>query len=209
MSTLAEERATGAQRLRVWAEAVLPHLEGWGLVGHRRDVDGEIINPSLLVFRNPEGAEFTVNKDWRGDKVLVSGSYPRHEGVSQPGYNDRDPAPTIGVGLNREGRAAAADIARRFLPQFLAHLAKHNESIIAAEAYRLTSEVHGNQLAEILGDPRPQHDTRNGQSTVRWNPQGRGYGDFKVSGDSVSLEVRMIRPDVAIKIAQLLAAEQK
>jgi hypothetical protein len=136
-----------------------------------------------------------------GDRLEISGSYPRKE----TGYgfiSSYDHPPSIGVTSSRPPKAQARDIKRRFLPEF------HRFHELAMERKRQHEEYEANQqkaaklIAEAFGG-----EIRNDNSGVRFSRNDGPWGHIDVSGNgTVMIEIRNLPVNLAVQIGHLLKA---
>lgn len=127
-----------------FAKEVADHLPGW-----------EPVPPGEPIFRagehifgkikGPGGLAITFRKD--GERVEVVGEYPRLDGSLLP-WNDRPE--TITVGLNRDGKSAAKDIERRYLPAYEEAYLRGKNDYDERTAYQGLSEANATALAKLV-----------------------------------------------------------
>jgi hypothetical protein len=120
--------------LEALARAIAPHLDGesWRHVPQPAGRDGH------AVIAGPGGAEIHLGQSWPRGRVQVSGGYPRdhhNRYVVDSVKSYSESLPSITVAATRPPQAVAADIARRFLPEYLGLLAKAQAEIDRRLAY--------------------------------------------------------------------------
>ena len=134
-----------------------------------------------------------------GDRLEISGSYPRKEG--NYGYiSSHDNPPEIGVTSSRPPKALAKDIKRRFLPKFHEFWELAQERKRRHEEYVTNQQNAGELIAEAFDGELRGERVRIG-STL-----DDGYwGHVDVSGNgTVVIEMRNVPVELAVQIGRLL-----
>jgi hypothetical protein len=121
--------------LEALARAIAPHLNGgtWQYQPQPADQDRR---KWWATITGPNGAE--IHLTYRDKRVNVYGEYPkdqhnRYVMDSVKRYNEA--LPSITVSPSRPPQALAADIQRRFLPEYLGYLVKAQEEVARRKAY--------------------------------------------------------------------------
>lgn len=142
-------------------------------------------------------------------KLSITGDYPR-DAEGQYVYVDWDDrqagAPSIGVGEGRGAKVVASEIARRFLPAYLDRYAKVAERVAASNAHDEARKALADRLAAAIGTTA-RHDRGGSEVSVSVNNDG-GYGDVHVSsGNSVSIDLRSVTPEVAEAVLRVVTGK--
>lgn len=160
-------------------------------------------------IKGPDERELSVHvKTWGADagKATIGCHLPSRDRagkyVEPMKYGEK--RPSIGVDAKRDPAAIAADIQRRLLPTYEAAFTEAAERISAQNAHiddtAATLEALFQAAPGLLGNKRGDGSDRSA-SFYRDN----GYGDVRVCGTSVQIELRSLHRDQAIKVLQAVA----
>ncbi len=121
-----------------------------------------------------------------------------------------DPAPTISA--DKAPDLIAKDIGRRFLPDYRKYLDLYRADVADATAFRAATSALFDDIV-ALGNgwikPNTRNDERSTERTASLSDApGINYGDLRVSGDSVRIEVSTT-PEFAKRFAALLARTER
>jgi hypothetical protein len=168
--------------------------------------------PHGLTFTNEEA--FTVHYRNHEHRFVVSGSWPRSrlpgEGSKQftPSdlWNPRAEYPSITVDADKPPEKIAADIKRRFLPEYRAVLARCVEARDIHEQYVKSCNSLAEEIATLLGESSHEHagKSHGPLRPVVEVPDGLGYGSIEVSRDSAHFDLHSVPADKARKLAAFL-----
>jgi hypothetical protein len=187
--------------------AALAKLEpdaGWTL----EPTEGRYPNPAI---RNASGERFWLGVDDYKHRVTVHSTYgPMPDGrlwIPRDRVRDAvDPSPTISA--DKAPDQIARDIARRFLPDYRKYLALYRSDVAAAIAFRNETASLFDELISLGNGwikPDQRTDSRTAECTARlYNAPGISYGDLRVSGSHVRIELS-VTPEFAKRFATLLA----
>jgi hypothetical protein len=146
--------------------------------------------------------------EWK-NRVRVSGNWPRSKldggtAFSPASYNS-ETTPSITCDADKAPDKIAADIVRRFLPDYRAMLAKCIERRDNHEAYIRNVNGLAAELAGIMGT-RSRGDAYHGPTQRRADLPGSlgGYGHVECSSDSASFEIHSLPAAQARKLAAFL-----
>jgi len=148
-----------------------------------------------------DGAGLHVSYDSHKLRYHWSAIYPRAQG-QEHGPRRGEERQSITIGVDRTPEQAAKDIARRLLPVYLTQLAECLERVAAANAYQETTARNLQALADLLGVPLSKgNGLRDTAHTlyIRANDDD-AYGDVKVSGDSITVELRNLSLEQAQRV---------
>jgi hypothetical protein len=188
--------------------AALAKLEpdaGWTL----EPSEGRHHNPAI---RNASGERFWLGVDDYKRRVTVHGTCgPMPDGrtwIPRDRVRDAvDPSPTISA--DKAPEHIARDIARRFLPDYRKYLALYRSDVADATAFRNQTASLFDELVSLGNGwlkPDQRTDDRGTERTARlYNTPGISYGDIRVSGDHVRIQVS-VTPEFAKRFATLLGA---
>jgi hypothetical protein len=112
--------------------------------------------------------------DRKGDYVHVSGDWPKdYQGIMVTGRDAQWGAsnPSINVSAAKRPEVAAADIRRRFLPEYVPLYAKAMGVVMDRAAYDSAVADNWAALAAALGT-KPARMSHNGAWTIRGQPEG-------------------------------------
>ena len=194
----------------VGALARLEPEAGWSLEAPDADAD-RYHNPAVS---SACGERFWLSVDEYQRRLTVHGTYGTMPDGRMWMPRDRvrdavDPSPTMSA--DKPADQIARDIARRFLPDYRQHLAQFRADVADAIAFRNRTASLFDELVAlgngwIKADAR--HDARSTERTASlYNAPGISYGNLRVSGDSVRIEVS-VSPEFAKRFAALLAAAE-
>jgi len=187
---------------RVWCQAVAKHL-GATLEAPRNEE-----NPGSQSIRLVDG-RISLNLNRYEGKIHVSGNWPQdHTGQTVTPRDTRLPYGTksasINVGLERDPKAAANDIARRFVPDFAAQYAACVECVQGRAQRANSTEANAHKIAAAIGAGIDKnHDTRRSEANLSTSLLA-GIHTVTVDNDSASFHVRSLPVDQAIQVLQLL-----
>lgn len=211
----AHERTTERNALEAKASEIAAAL---GQPWHIRDeTDPDKYVERWLYLDGPDGIALWISASWAGEgRLAIRGDFgygkdSLHEFM--PGRYGREGGPKseITVSISRPGKAIAADIGRRLLPQYREALATAEFNRSAAHRTLLFQQ---GLVADILcaledhGDPPRDRDREPGK--VHFGPQSPFYGDIEVSPHQasdycVSLNVHWLSLREAKDICRILA----
>lgn len=154
-------------------------------------------------------AAFYVGYDAHHHRFEISGVYPqsRVDGSQfYPSqlYSPQVSSPSITVNADKSPEQIAKDIARRFLPDYRAVLARCLEARDNHDSYIRNSNSLAKELADILGEKPSGRSEAERQHIHLSSLKKNFYGDFHVSGDSISVDLRSLNPDQARKLAAFI-----
>jgi hypothetical protein len=167
-------------------------------------------NPALC---NSRGERFWLALDEYKRKLTVHGTYGKMPDgriwIPRDRVRDAvDPSPTISAEKTPE--QIARDILRRFLPDYRTNLASYRAHVAEASAYRDKTATLFDEIV-TLGDGwirvDRHHDERASERTASvYNAPGINYGNVRVSGDYVRLELS-VTPEFAKRFASLIRSD--
>lgn len=203
---------------QIAASLPAPGGKAWSVKPYDSEHVGQAESRGYLV--RSDGLSLWVHAGGYGQKgrITFSLNRPHDEGANDGGYvtiyrsgsAGRVADPSITAADTKDADQLAADIARRLLKDAEEVHALVMVQINAHAAHRAARLGTAQRIADALGLPMPEasHHNRDrdlsfslNRSTDNWD---RGYGDAKVSGDTVSFELRSIPADKAIEIAAWL-----
>lgn len=174
--------------------------------------DGDEQRATGLDFAS--GASWWFRYDDWTHRLAVSGNWPKSNRDSQVFiprdlYNPQVSSPEITVDADKTPEKIAADINRRFVPAYIAILARLTERRDSHDKYIDDSNGLAEQLAKALGASAPRHPS-NGTRDVRRQhvdvPSTLGfYGNIEASSNSADFTLRSVPADKALKLARFLA----
>jgi len=183
---------------------------GWLLEAPDTDAD-RYHNPAI---GNASGERFWLSVDEPTHRLTVHGTYGTMPDGRMWMPRERvrdavDPSPTMSA--DKPADQIARDIARRFLPDYRKHLALFRADVAGATAFRNKTASLFDELV-ALGNGWIKADALNdARSTERtaslYNAPGITYGNLRVSGDHVRIEVS-VTADFAKRFAALFAAAE-
>jgi hypothetical protein len=156
-----------------FAQQIACNLEGWTWEESKNE---HVDDWQLLA--GPDGAKLHLRYDKYGGRVAIHGEYPRSGGTIYP-WHDKDRPNDITVSAQREPRAIARDIVRRFLQEYLVAYRKGLELLNTARAHEQAKKDLAARLAKLCG--KPLHAS--------------GYEFSQYHADCFHLEVRVDDPD--------------
>lgn len=172
---------------------------GWQPVIKKTEAEetgGRFYADNLHIDAEKDGASFSL---WIGypdrTKTKISGNFPgRHH------YGQKNPS--INISYEREPEAAARDIARRFLPDFLAAWNEHQQKEAAANDHEARTLA---AMRTVKG--WDLHEREAAEKTI-WQGLPEGVYSLNFFGpDYVRLDVRTT-PEAARKILDILRAHE-
>lgn len=189
-----------------WARAVaavLPHGP-WSL-----DPSPQAGRP-ITNLRRADGAGMHFDCDARTGKAEISGHYPRADHPDSayfgPSGYGSDPRINISVSVLRDPAAAAKDIAKRFLPDYLARYAKGLQDKCAHEESTARAEDDIRRLIAAADSGAPaQHSRRPGYA---WISVPGGHVERR-GGSDIKIEVTSVPIDAAVAIIEILKKHRK
>lgn len=147
-------------------------------------------------------------------KVAVSPNWPRTD--DSPGsfataspsnlYNPTETSPSIKVSLSRGVPVLVREIQRRFLPEYTRIWQRLSEKVLADKHWESKRRAVFDEIRAAGGGllDRPDHTE---DHRTRIDAGTYGYGDVRVNGpDSVTIELRSIKPELAITIIRAIRA---
>lgn len=168
--------------------------EGWSVDTSERFAD----YPGVYLD-GPQGVRLYVRLyvqlNWRNaDRAVISGVYPEG-GLRLYGVQRHE----ISVSRFRDVGAIARDVIKRLLPGYVTELEDVRRRLVEADEYEAGRRALARRLSAIL---EPTGDGRMGTSVY-----APGMGTFEVQGpDSVSLERFYVPAEIAVLIAEVIAA---
>jgi len=126
-------------------------------------------------------------------------------------------APEINVNIFRPAATIANEIKRRLLPELTPYAAKIREAFDKQAAHDAKTVAASKLLIASAGKDKRGNDalqpnSRTGHEpceVFRYYPDSELYGDVQVTGESIKLEIRSLRPDEAAYILAYLATARK
>jgi hypothetical protein len=188
------------------AASIVPYLDGFTL---EPDTNGNGSQFARLV--HADGRSFHFYVATYGKHVAeIRGDYPGDRNDSPLRYNET--APSINVSATREPKAIAADIMRRFMPAYVELLAKYREAVSKRESAEASRKAACEKLAAML-DVEYRESTKYGadlRGEVPISSQSNSWGAFKADyrGESFTLELHHISPELAADIAEVITLEK-
>ncbi len=183
---------------------------GWAL--EPADVDACYHNPALS---NTRGERFSLGLDDYKRRVTVYATYGTMPDGRRWVPRDRvrdavDPAPTISA--DKAPDLIAKEIGRRFLPDYRTYLDLYRADVADATAFRAATSALFDDIV-ALGNgwikPNTRNDERSTERTASlYDAPGITYGELRVSGDSVRIELSAT-PEFAKRFAALLARTER
>lgn len=168
---------------------------GWQPVIKKTEAEetgGRFYADNVHIDAEKDGASFSL---WIGypdrTKARISGNFPgrHHYGAARPSIN---------ISYEREPAAAARDIARRFLPEFLAAWNEHQQKEAAANDYEARTQA---TLELVKGWPLSEREK---EAKTIWDGLPEDVHAVKVYGpETVRLEFST-KPETARRILDLL-----
>lgn len=193
MSTYLEDKAAGRAQIRLLAEQAAPWLPGFVVA----PPDPEDSNgwDCRVFLRHPDGRAVQVGVSDKPGMVACWGVLPPGETY----WKGRQDNPSIKVGISRGGQALAGEITRRLLPGYREVCAK----TLVFQAEEAADRLRMRELVHRIAYAFP------GLDTVRDDTVYPGSGTFRVNRDgrAVTVDLRAVSPELAVRIARLLAAE--
>lgn len=174
-----------------------------------RDVDKEYAfsREMTLKWHRDDATIFAAAETYGAgvDRVSFSGSYPSPKAGAGSTYGVE--RVSISCSLSKTAEQLAADIKRRFLPEYEKNLALVRERNAATENYQAGMLAN---LALVLGRPATDDEERDGRTSFRGISLGEVWGKGQAFADSFTLELHGIKPEHAARIiAELRAAAGK
>ncbi len=185
---------------------------GWTLERVDEHTSAPYYNPAL---NNTRGERFSLGLDDYKRRVTVYATYGTMPDGRRWMPRDRvrdavDPAPTISA--DKTPDLIAKDIGRRFLPDYRKYLDLYRADVADATAFRAATSALFDDIV-ALGNgwitPNTRNDERSTERTASLSDApGINYGDLRVSGDSVRIELSAT-PEFAKRFAALLAGTER
>ena len=149
-----------------------------------------------MFLRHPDGRAVQVGVSDKPGMVACWGVLPPGDTY----WKGRQDNPHVGVGISRGGQALAGEITRRLLPGYRAVYDK----TLAFQAEQAADRLRMRALVHRIAYAFP------GMDVVRDATVYPGNGYFRVNdgGRSVTVELRAVSPELAVRVARLLAAER-
>ena len=193
------------------ARAIAEHLDGWSIQAPDETNEHTANTRTTLVKTEHDGhpdcpPTFSLAYQDYEKRVSIRGDFPHLEY-----HNDSLPMepkpPHVTISPTRAPKAAAADIARRFIPAYLDLWKKATDNHAESTARRTDQKTTAAAMAAITGDTPTldgwSHEHRTGNT---WNIRGRdaaGSGEATYYGE-VDLKLRL-SVDAARAVLQALA----
>jgi hypothetical protein len=169
------------------AQQIACNLEGWTWEVPKNDD----VRDAWQLLAGPDGAKLHLRYDKYGGRIAIHGEYPRSGGTIYP-WRDKDRPNDITVSAQREPRAIARDIQRRFLQEYLVAYRKGLELLNTARAQEQAKKDLAARLAKLCGEP------------LRTN----GLEFSRYQADCFHLEVRVDNPGRVRATIDCLDGEQ-
>lgn len=200
------------QRMKDMYTGVAGYMpNGWSFVEKDNPHGRDRIH--MLCLADEAGREITFSLGWSGKdkKISVSGNYPhrlRDDQLGEPTQGGQlvtprdvsEESPGINVSSEKPHKAIAADICRRFLPDYARIYDKCVERRNASDRY---AELHANNWKAFRGS-KLINNWRASSFTAYLNLEP-GYGDIRMeSAETVKLELRSLPVSVALSVLELL-----
>jgi len=155
----------------------------------------------------------SINHYLSKGKMAISLNPPRHKGQFVSLWNDapatgQTVVPSIKVSETKTCEQIAADIARRLLPDAETYFARVSKLIAGYETHENGKEATMKEVCALAGVAVPtDHYSKATRFNVSIGDFGAlGYGEIKVeSADSISLELRSMSKEHALKVLAMLA----
>lgn len=177
------DRQEAERQLQELAPAVAVLL-GWELAD--RD-DSHIVEMVA-----PEGFHVYFNAGWTGgyDKISISAGWPRDDEGRQVMSSYDAKTPRINVSVTRAPKEVAREIERRLLPEWIPMWNAARECLQRDRQYEGDTKSNAVRLARIVGVDKSEIDKNGRFSLYRSEIFPENLSDVKVSGDSVTLEIK-------------------
>ena len=168
-------------------------------------------------IRLPDGLTFCLSLVGDENRVSVGGDWPKDSKGQRVtprealGYNTE--AAKIYVGAERDPKAAAKDIARRFLPTYREQYAACLERVASRNAYQDKVTANTRRVAAILGvSPDDKHGFRvnDGSGQVIAYGHALCFRGVTVTGDNArfELDLPIDQAEQVLRILKELAPEE-
>lgn len=154
-----------------------------------------------------------VNYDPYKHRLNISGCWPfsRIPGETHKIFVPRDlhpqqVSPEISVAADRVPETLAADIQRRFLPEYIRVLGLCQARRDVNDAWVVQQAGFASRVATVLGVDLPKQSSPSDNFTFGLPNESKReyYGSIRVSGTSTSIEVRSLKPEQALKVIEFL-----
>ena len=194
-------------------------LEGWNVV---RDPADDWYNNERIHLADASGSGKKISlslKTYGAErgKVHVSGWWPQKDGThgafTTP-HDVNEESPSINCSLSKGYPAIAADIRRRFMPEYHRIYAKCSERIQNTLSYENKQAQNWAKISAVSSvEPHRNTDSMRGDIRIgparsdedRYNYDG-GYGSIHMSSaDSVQIELRSVPIERALAILKAIA----
>jgi hypothetical protein len=196
---LAERRRQG-EELAALARAVARDLPGTWKV---KQPEEEQYIPSRTLERD-DGAHLDFGKARQSGQLHVSG-WPAHDLHSFAfGYGHPE-RPEANISLAKGPTKIAQEIARRVLPALDKLMAHAQEKKTSSDAYDATTTTLAHQLLKAAAGRLVTGNRDNAQRRVLHTQGLPCYGSFTVAGESTSIDLSSVPPEIAFAMARLLA----
>ncbi len=137
--------------LQAKAQEIAAALEHW-------QVDPDCAYPALVHLKRPDLPEVGIRLRVYNGRISITGKFPPYSVPAQP--------PRITVSRERDGAAIAADIKRRFLPDYITALSQALREERQAQEQIVQQNAQLDTLAEGLGCAVTQYVERNCQGSI-------------------------------------------
>jgi len=127
-------------------QQIASHLEGWTWDEPKNE---HVDDWQLLA--GPDGAKLHLRYDKYGGRIAINGEYPRSGGTIYP-WHDKDRPNDITVSAQREPRAIARDIERRYLQEYLVAYCKGLELLSTARVHEQAKKDLATKQAKLCGE---------------------------------------------------------
>lgn len=146
-----------------------------------------------------QGRGLIISKEYNQPKFKISGRFDKR--ITDPHQSDFC---SIGVSINREPKAIAADIKRRLLPSYLPAFDKARTRFLENEQQAELLNAMAHLFIKASGGRKISHQWSDAEKAVYFE-----YGTATIYGHSqeVNMDLRRLSIDQAIQIATLLNAE--
>lgn len=149
-----------------------------------------------------KGAVVNVSCDSTVGKLNFSAEWPKNvkNEVFSPRSYDKSSYTSISCTASRPAKAIANDVERRFLPAYLLELGVQKVRCASSDDYAARTEANAAKFARISEGKRYEHRANEvSLSGVRSDI----YGNVKVSGDNVAIELHSLSPAQAEAVLKL------
>jgi hypothetical protein len=178
------------------AQRIARNLEGWT----REQPPNENVRNSWQLLAGPGGAKLHLRYD--KPRLWIGGVYPRDGGAIYPSDDKERPA-EITVSAQREPRAIAREIERRFLPAYLVAYRRGLEMLDKARAYQQSKKDLAVKLAQLC-----DVDLHSNGYTFSCRTDEASWLDVQVDGpDRVQVKVGGLDAQNAEALLRFLVAQ--